>query len=139
MASLTDIAQGVVERVDDSLGFAIVDLNTGLLMGASHKANYLTQEVIDAVAAAAVDLFRGKSISRVEELLAELRNGPNERLWEEVQVTSKKTFHFMLVLPAHRDVLIVLITGKRANLGLGWSAVRHVVPEIESELTLAGV
>ncbi len=139
MTSLTEIAQEVVGAVDDSLGFAIVDLNTGLLMGASHRANYLTEEVIDAVAAAAVDLFRGRSISRVEELLADLRHVPNERLWEEVQVTSKKTFHFMLVLPEHRDVLIVLITGKRANLGLGWSAVRRVVPQIESQLSSAGV
>ncbi len=132
MPTFNEIAQSVVESVNDSLGFAIVDLNTGALLGASHKASYLTQAVIDAVVVAAYDLFRGRAITNVEQALAELREAPFERLWQEVQVTSKKTFHFMLVLPNKPDTLIVLITGKRANLGLGWSAVRHVVPQVEA-------
>ena len=132
MATFNEIAQSVVDSVTDSLGFAIVDLSTGELLGASHKANYLTQAVIDAVVVAAVDLFRGRTITNVEQVLADLRGAEFERLWQEVQVTSKKTFHFMLVLPNKPDTLIVLITGKRANLGLGWSAVRHAAPQVEA-------
>lgn len=134
MSKLDEIAQSLADSVDGSLGFGIVDLNTGLLMGSSHRASYLTQDILDAVAAAAVDMFRGRTITQVEDLLADLRGLPHERLWQEVQVTSKNTFHFMLVLPNKPDVLLVLITGKKANLGMSWAAVRHVVPQVEDQL-----
>ncbi len=132
MSSLNDIARSVVDSVEDGLGFAIVDLESGLLLGVAHSVPYFTQGYLDAVAAAAVDMFRGRTVSAVEQLLAQQRGtAASTHLIKEVQMTTERTYHFMLVLPNRPNSLLVLITGKRANLGFGWSAVRQAVPQIE--------
>jgi hypothetical protein len=132
MASINDICTQIVEKVDDGLGCAVVDLESGLLLGVAHKVPYFTQSYLDAVAAAAVDMFRGRTVRAVEDMIGQQR-GTNEslRLVHEVQMTTEKTYHFMQILPNKQNSLLVLITGRRANLGMGWSAIRQSVPQLE--------
>jgi len=130
MASVDEKCKELVEKVDDALGAAVVDLNSGLLLGVHHVVPYFTQTYLDAVAAAAVDMFRGKTVSNVEKLLSEQRGDETYNTMQEVQMTTPKTFHFMAVLPDKPNSLLVLITGKKANLGMGWSAVRSAMPEV---------
>ena len=130
MASIDDKCQEMVNKVDDALGAAVVDLNSGLLLGVHHVVPYFTQTYLDAVAAAAVDMFRGKTVSNVEKLLSEQRGEETHNTMQEVQMTTPKTYHFMAIVPDKPNALLVLITGKKANLGLGWSSVRNVMPEI---------
>lgn len=130
MASIDDKCKEMVDNVDDALGAAVVDLNSGLLLGVHHIVPYFTQTYLDAVAAAAVDMFRGKTVSNVEKLLSEQRGDDASNSMEEVQMTTPKTYHFMAVLPDKPNALLVLITGRKANLGLGWSSVRNVAPEV---------
>ena len=54
MSSIDDVCQEVLRKVDDALGFAVVDLDSGLLLAAAHNVPYFTQSYLDAVAAAAV-------------------------------------------------------------------------------------
>lgn len=131
MSNINQICQNVVDSVEDGLGCAVVDLDSGLLLGVAHKVAYFTQSYIDAVAAAAVDMFRGRTVSTVEDMLAEHRSTKPTRLIKEVQMTTDGTYHFMLILPEKPNALIVLITGRRANLGMGWAAVRRAVPEMQ--------
>ncbi|WP_166865548.1 MULTISPECIES: hypothetical protein [unclassified Salinibacterium] len=131
MSALEDHCRTVLNSVDDGLGFAVVDLESGLLLAATHNVPYFTQSYLDAVAAAAVDMFRGRTVSAVETLIAQQRGVPPRRLTREIQMTTEHTYHFMLVLPNKPNALVVLITGRRANLGLGWSAVRMAAPQIE--------
>ncbi|RQP09676.1 MAG: hypothetical protein EAS51_11060 [Microbacteriaceae bacterium] len=132
MNNLNDIARSIVESVDDGLGFAVVDLESGLLLAAAHTVPYFTQSYLDTVAAAAVDMFRGRTVRAVEDLLAQQRGqSVSHHLIKEVQMTTDRTFHFMMVLPNKPHALLVLITGRRANLGFGWAAVRQSVPQIE--------
>mgnify|MGYP006168217491 CR=1 FL=1 len=130
MASLNDICKGVLEEVDGATGCAVVDLNNGLMLGQAHNVPYFTQTYIDAVAAAAVDMFRGKNISSVEKLLSAQRGEKVERSIKEVQMTTAGTYHFMSVIPGKEDALVVLITTKKANLGMGWSALRRALADI---------
>lgn len=130
MASIDDKCKEMVDNVDDALGAAVVDLNSGLLLGVHHIVPYFTQTYLDAVAAAAVDMFRGKTVSNVEKLLSEQRGDDASNSMQEVQMTTPKTYHFMAVLPDKPNALLVLITGRKANLGLGWSSVRNVAPEV---------
>lgn len=125
-----EFCSNLVSEVTDSVGAAIVDLNSGLLMGVHHTVPYFTQAYLDAVAAAAVDMFRGKNITRVETLLSKQRGDANHvRTMEEVHMSTIKTFHFMKVVPG-KDLLVVLITKKTSNMGMGWSAVRMAVSDI---------
>ncbi|HHM06510.1 MAG TPA: hypothetical protein ENJ19_12340 [Gammaproteobacteria bacterium] len=130
MANLNDICKGIVSEVDEALGAAIVDLNTGLLLAAAHNIPYFTQTYLDAVAAAAVEMFRGKGVTNVEKLLAQMRGEEHSPMMQEVQMTTEKTYHFMVTVPGKPNALAILVTSRRANLGMGWSAVRSRLPEI---------
>jgi hypothetical protein len=127
---INQICSEIVKTVDAALGCAVVDLNTGLLLGVSHNVPYFTQSYLDAVAAAAVDMFRGKTITAVEDMIANMRGNNKKDLIKEVQMTTEKTYHFMMVVPEKPNALVVLITSKKANLGMGWSSIRMAIPQI---------
>jgi hypothetical protein len=128
--SINDICKEVVTNVDAALGCAVVDLNSGLLLGVSHNVPYFTQSYLDAVAAAAVDMFRGRTIGAVEDMISNMRGTTKKHMIKEVQMTTDNTLHFMIVIPEKPDALVVLITSKKANLGMGWSQVRQSIPKI---------
>jgi hypothetical protein len=128
---INQICGEIVRNVDAALGCAVVDLNSGLLLGVSHNIPYFTQSYLDAVAAAAVDMFRGRTVSTVEEMLANMRGTITKHLLKEVQMTTDNTYHFMMVVPDKPDALVVLITSKKANLGMGWSSVRAAIPKLK--------
>lgn len=130
MSNLDSVCQGLVNDVNDALGASVVDLNTGLLLSVAHNVPYFTQSYLDAVAAAAVDMFRGKTISTVEKLIGSQRGETPRQMIQEVQMTTEKTFHFMAIVPGKQNALLVLITGKKANLGMGWASMRNALPEI---------
>lgn len=130
MAKLDDILQNVVSNVDGALGCAVVDLNSGLLMAAAHNVPYFTSSYLEAVAAAAVDMVRGKNVRAVESLLSSQRGKTVEKTIQEIQMSTDKTLHFMAVLKDKPDYLVVLITSKATNLGMGWAAVRNNIPKI---------
>lgn len=130
MAGLDDITSKLLKDVNDAFGAAVVDLSSGLLLSVSHNVPYFTQSYLDAVAAAAVDMFRGGTVGNVEELLATQRGTEVKNSIKEVQMTTDKTYHFMSVVPGKENSLLVLITGKKANLGMGWSALRAALPKV---------
>ncbi|MDG4549207.1 MAG: hypothetical protein P9F19_06810 [Candidatus Contendobacter sp.] len=130
MADLNSLCKGLVSSVNDALGGAVVDLESGLLLAVAHSVPYFTQSYLDAVAAAAVDMFRGPTVSTVEDMLADQRGTPGKKhLLKEVQMATDNTYHFMCVVPNKPNALLVLITGKKANLGMGWVAVRKAVAD----------
>ena len=124
MAKLDDLLQTIVADVDGALGCAVVDLNSGLLLAAAHNVPYFTSSYLEAVAAAAVDMLRGKNVRAVESLLSGQRGQPVEKTIQEVQMTTERTYHFMKTVTGKEDNLVVLITSKTTNLGMGWAAVR---------------
>lgn len=129
--NINEICANIVRNVDAALGCAVVDLNSGLLLGVSHNIPYFTQSYLDAVAAAAVDMFRGRTIAAVEDMISNMRGDTTKKhLISEVQMTTDKTYHFMCVIPEKPSALVVLITSKKANLGMGWSQVRLAIPKI---------
>jgi len=130
MASINDICKEVVGSVDGALGCGVVDLSTGLLLGVAHNVPYFTQSYLDAVAAAAVDMFRGKTISAVEQLLSSTRGQKVEHSLKEVQMSTDKTYHFMSIIKDKPNCLVVLITKTTTNLGMGWNALRSKIPAI---------
>lgn len=133
MASTQEICQGVVEKVDDCLAVGVVDLNTGMLMGVHHTIPYFTQAYLDAVAAAAVDMFRGKNVRRVEELLSKVRGEELRDTFEEIFVSSVKVYHFMTII-REKGAAVIMVTKKSTNQGMGWSALRNSLDDITATL-----
>lgn len=132
--NINAVCQGVVEDVSDGLGCGVVDLNTGMLMGVYHTVPYFTQSYLDAVAAAAVDMFRGKNVKRIEELLSKQRGKPLKDSFEEIFITTPQTFHFMKVIK-EKGVVVVLITRTSSNQGMGWATLRNSMDDFVAGLS----
>lgn len=131
MARINDICKNIVDDTEEALAAAVVDLSTGLILGAYHNVPYFTASYMDAVAAAAVEMFRGRGVSGVEKRLSQTRGEEVSNSMLEIQMTTPKTYHFMSVIPGKPNALAVLITGKNTNLGMGWSGLRSALPEME--------
>lgn len=128
--NLNEIVEETLEKVDEALGVAVVDLNSGLLISVAHNVPYFTQSYLDAVAAAAVDMFRGKTVSNVEELIAQQRGEEPKRHVQEIQMGTTHTHHVMSLVPEKPNALMVLITSKKANLGMAWAALNNALPRV---------
>lgn len=130
MVTINDVLNEVMRNVDGSLGVAVVDIQSGLLLSVSHNVPYFTQSYLEAVAAAAVDMIRGKNILMVESLFSHMRGVKVENTIKEVQMATDNTLHFMAIVPEKPNNLLVLITNRKTNLGMGWVAVRQALPQI---------
>jgi hypothetical protein len=128
MPNLTSVLEACLKNTREALGVAVVDLESGLIIGVAHNVSYFTETYLDAVAAAAVDMFRRKTVSAVEKMLTGLRGKLVRDMIKEAQITTDFTYHFMGTSPVKPGMLVVLITSRRADLAASWDAVRTVGP-----------
>lgn len=128
--TLDDACKHVVEKVTGSVACGIVDLSNGELIGIHNVAQY-TDEHNAVVAAATMDLFRGRNMVRTEQLVRKHRGVPEdgEHYMDEVFMTSKHLYHFAKVLSG--NAVIMLVTRKTANMGLGWAQLKAAIPMVE--------
>ncbi|MCB9640452.1 MAG: hypothetical protein H6727_16270 [Myxococcales bacterium] len=133
MIDLNASCRTIVEDIGDALACGIVDINTGMIMGVHHTISYFTQSYLDAVAAAAVEMFRGKTVRRVEELISRHRGQEIRDSFEEIFISSTKTFHFMKLIPG-KNAVIVLVTKKTSSQGMGWAMLRQHEQDIRAAL-----
>jgi hypothetical protein len=133
MANTNELCNHLVDTVEDCLAVGVVDLNTGMLMGIHHTVSYFTQAYLDAVAAAAVEMFRGKNVRRVEDLLSRHRGEIVKDVFEEIFISSPRVFHFMATI-REKGAVVVMITKKSVNQGFGWAALRNNLAAIKQTL-----
>jgi hypothetical protein len=133
MANTTEVCKAVLDKVDDCLAVGVVDLNTGMLMGVHHTVPHFTQAYLDAVAAAAVEMFRGKNVRRIEEMLSYQRGEPVKDAFDEIFVSSQKVFHFMVAIK-EKSAVVVMVTKKTVNQGMGWAALRSNLNALKASL-----
>lgn len=95
------------------------------MLASHHNVPYFSQDYINAVSASAVDMFRGRTIRTVEKLLSEERGRDVRNSIQEVQMATTGTYHFMTIVTGKPDALLVLITDRTANLGMGWTSMRR--------------
>ena len=130
MSNLNEICREIMADVDEALAAAVVDLDSGLLLGVSHNVPYFTQTYLDAVAAAAVDMVRGKSVRNVEKLITSMRGEEAKPMINELQFVTDKSYHFMTIVPGKPNAMAILITSRKANMGMGWASLRAKLPAI---------
>ena len=133
MANINEVCQSMVADVQDALACGVVDLSTGMLMGVHHTIPYFTQSYLDAVAAAAVEMLRGKTVKRVEQLMSKQRGADVKDSFEEIFISSVNTFHFMALI-REKQCLVVLVTKKTTSQGMGWASLRSGIADIVAAL-----
>lgn len=131
MGKMDDACREVVTKTDGAVACGIVDLDSGMLLGIFNSANY-TQTMNEIVAAASMDLFRGSNVGRIEQLVRSHRGLPEngEHYFNEVHITSEHNYHFAKTLKKGKAV-IMLVTKKTTNIGMGWAQLKSVIPMVE--------
>lgn len=131
MGKIDDACKDVVNKVDGAVACGVVDLDTGMLLGIYNSSQY-TQTLNEVVAAATMDMFRGPNVGRIEQMVRSHRGVPEngEHYFEELHVTSAHNFHFAKVLKGGKAV-IMLVTKKTTNIGMGWAQLKSVLPVVE--------
>lgn len=131
MSKIDDACKNIVNNVDGAVACGVVDLDTGMLLGIHNSAQY-TQTLNEVVAAATMDLFRGPNIGRVEQMVRAHRGIPEngEHYFSEVHITSANNFHFAKTIKGGKAV-IMLVTKKTTNLGMGWAQLKSAIPVVE--------
>lgn len=131
---LRELCERIVADVDGCLGCAVVDLATGLPLAMNVvPGTLLSPAAMEVMSAASVDYFRGRTVWQLELAMTE---GASEAesvagFVREIQTTTEETYHFMSVVPGREDTLLILITDKTVNLGLGWIAMRQALARIK--------
>ena len=131
MGKIDEYCKNAVDKVDGGVACGVVDLDTGMVLGVHNNAGY-SQTLNEIVGAAAMDMFRGPNVSRVEQLVRSHRGMPEngEHYFEEIHVSSRHNFHFMKTIKGGKAV-IVLVTSKQTSIGMGWASLKSIVPEVE--------
>lgn len=130
MANLNDVCKEIVENTEHALAAGVVDLDSGLLLGVAHSVNYFNQDILDTVAAAAVEMFRGRSTQTVESMLAELRGQQTTNSIIDLHFSTEHTHHFMTVVPGKPAALAILVTRNKVRLGFGWTSLQNRLKEL---------
>ena len=126
-----ELCDGIVDDVDGALACALVDLGTGLpLASRIVPGGILNPASMEAISAAGAEYFRGRAVRRLEAQMSTTGAESRSSFVEEIQTTTEDTYHFMSVVPGHEDTLMILITDKSTNLGLGWISMREALARV---------
>ncbi len=131
MGKIDESCKAVVDKTDGAIACGVVDLGTGMLLGIHNNAQY-SQSLNEIVAAAAMDMFRGSNVGRIEQAVRKQRGVPEDgaSYFEEIHITSRHNFHFCKTLKGGKAV-VILVTNKTTNLGMGWAQLKSEVPNVE--------
>lgn len=140
---LQTLCDEMVGDVQGATGCALVDLGTGLPIAVSvtngtsgqdaadtrgHGAPDHGPAALEALAAAGTDFFRGV----VNRDLRDAMRDPAlpESFVQEVQTATADSYHFMSVVPGKEQTVLMLVTDRNVNLGLGWAAMRTMLDRV---------
>ncbi len=131
MGKIDEACKQVVNKVDGAVACGVVDLESGMLLGIHNSANY-TQTLNEVVAAATMDMFRGPNIGRIQQMVRAHRGVPEDgrSYFQEIHITSDHNYHFAKTVKDGRAV-IMLVTKKTTNIGMGWAQLKTVIPIVE--------
>ncbi|MBI5919697.1 MAG: hypothetical protein HY849_10045 [Nitrosomonadales bacterium] len=130
MSDLNTVCNRLLKQVGGCMGVGVVDIESGLLIAVAHNVSYIDEYFVESAAAAAVDMFRGRTVATIEKLLSDQRGQAVSNLINEVQISTESTYIFMSPIPEKPSMLVVMITTRKTNLGMGWVALRSALSEI---------
>ncbi len=132
MTKLDEICNDLLKKVAAARSVVIINLQSGGLMAAAYSGSHFGQEYLDTLVSATVEMFRGQTAQTAEAQLSAQRGREAKNIIHELQVATGDTCYFMAIIPDKPDVALVLVTGKKANLGVGWAAVQNMLPLVTS-------
>lgn len=134
MSDLDKAIQKAVTTIPECLAAGYVDINSGMLMSVRTVDSH-PREVLDLVAAATADLYKGPNVSMIEKLFRQARGLPQDdsaHYFREIIVNSENLIHVFLRGKLHQDYVMVFVCRNTANLGMALTRARLAMPGIEA-------
>jgi hypothetical protein len=106
-------------------------MSTGMLL-AMDTVDSHPGEILDLLAAATFDLFRGRNVVMIEELWKERRglvNDANARYFQEILVNSDNLVHLFMRSPSNAELVAVIVSRSTVNVGMLLASARRVVKQ----------
>lgn len=128
--TLRDLCDDLVESVDGAIGCALIDLGTGLLLATSDTGDAPEAGAMDMLAATGTEFFRGGVERQLRSVMGDAES--RDSFVQEVQTTTEESYHFMCVVPGKEQTVLMLVTDRTANLGLGWVAMRGILERVRA-------
>ena len=130
MTGLDKICSDLLKEVAAVRGVVVVNLKTRHLMAAAYNTAHFDQNYLDTLVEATVDMFQGETVKNANAQLSAQRGEKVDNIIQELQVATGDTCYFMAVIPEKPENVLVLVTGKKTNLGVGWAAVQKTLPRV---------
>jgi len=131
---LDSYCRKVLDIVSGSMACGVVDLSTGILLGSSHIFPTFTSAHLDVLAAASVDMFRGRNVRRIEEMLSKIHGEEIRDTFEEIFISTTHTNHFIKLI-RDKKALAILVAKATTHLESGWSGLRNSIPMLASAIS----
>lgn len=134
MGNIDDACKDVVTKVDGAVACAVVDLDSGSLLGIFNTARF-ADALNDHLAHACMDLFRGPAVTKSEQMIRAHRNmsEDGEHYFQEIHIASVQNYHFAKTVKKGKAA-IMLVTKKTTNVGMGWAMLKSMIAMVEPHI-----
>jgi hypothetical protein len=133
--SLDRAITNVQSAVPECVAVGVVEMKTGMLLGVRTVDSH-PQEVLDLVAAATGDLFQGDNVVAIEKMFKKARGvrEDDHHYFREIVIFSDNLLHLFLRCNKNKDMVLVIVCRKSANLGMALVKARSRVEEVDAAL-----
>ncbi|GGP01370.1 hypothetical protein [Wenjunlia tyrosinilytica] len=126
---VNNLVKAMRAEVPDCVAAGVVDMSTGMLLAVDTMDSH-PNEVLDMLAAATFDLFRGRNVVTIENIFKERRGVvSNSHYFQEILVNSENLVHLFLRSASNDDLVAVAVCRRTVNVGMLFASARRVVKE----------
>ncbi len=137
--NLTHVVESTLKsfrhNVPEYLAAGVVDISTGMLLDADAIDDH-PRDILDVLAAATADLFRGRTVTQLEELWREQRGLEDEDGYfhfEEILIYSRHLVHLFIRSNSKPEIVAGVACRRDVNLGMLFAQARRVMRELDAE------
>ncbi|VAW51712.1 FIG00538327: hypothetical protein [hydrothermal vent metagenome] len=129
--SLEDVLTKAVSTVPEAVAAGYIDLSSGMLLGVKTVDSH-PSEVMDLLAAATTDLFRGTNVMMIEDMFKKARGVKDtSHYFQEIIVNSENLVHIFICGKSNPEHVLTMVCRKSTNLGMALTKTRAIMPEME--------
>lgn len=120
--------------VPEYVASGIVDMSTGMLLDADTMDEH-PHEIFDVLAAATAELFRGRTVTQIEQLWRDrrgLEHDAQHHYFQEILANSDNLVHLFVRSRQSPDIVAVVVCRHEVSLGMLFAQARRVMRELDA-------
>jgi predicted regulator of Ras-like GTPase activity (Roadblock/LC7/MglB family) len=135
--NLTHVVESTLKsfrhNIPEYLASGVVDMSTGMLLDADTIDDH-PRDILDVLAAATADLFRGRTVTQIEEMWQEQRGvAEQDRYFQEILIYSTNLVHLFIRSQSNQEIVAGVVCRRNVNLGMLFAQARRVMRELDEE------